>query len=402
MPIYQTETRDEFDGETALTVLDALDTEVVVVNDGDAIVYANARALRLLGLADVEQAGSLAFSALWMEPAGIVRSLYKRLAGASTWMPFSLRLRHLPDAAVPMRGRAIKVGSDEKIQRAVLLVSDSSRSLMFAQNQALVARLNRELVYRRRSEAELRQISQRSANLHLELIHRVKNNLALLLSVLRLSKKRVNSGDPADALDALQSFEHRLMSIASVHQVLDYLQNTEAVRVDEMAQRICEGVQYSLGRSQVKVLCRAEPLVVPVEAATPLGLLVNEALTNAYYHGNLEISSEVRERDAREYHDLALQRRQVAPYAERRIHVRLHLDRDQLSITIRDEGPGFDPESLPDPTAPGYLERPCGRGVLLMRAFMDFVSFNEAGNEVTLVKQTRGVSETEPVPELTE
>ena len=133
-----------------------------------------------------------------------------------------------------------------------------------------------------------------------------------------------------------------------------------------------------------------------------LATAVDEALTNAYYHGNLEISSEVRERDAREYHDLALQRRQVAPYAERRIHVRLHLDRDQLSITIRDEGPGFDPESLPDPTAPGYLERPCGRGVLLMRAFMDFVSFNEAGNEVTLVKQTRGVNETEPVPELTE
>lgn len=289
--------RDEFDGQTALTVLNALDTEIVVVDDGDKILYANERALRLMGLADLEQAAGLGFSALWMEPAGIVGALYKRLAGASTWMPFSLRLRHLPDAAVPMRGRAIKVSSDGKIERAVLMVSDSSRLLMFAQNRALVERLNRELVHRRRSEAELRQISQRFANLHLELIHRVKNNLALLLSVLRLSKKRVNTGDPADALDALQSFEHRLMSIASVHQVLDYLHNTEAVRVDEMAQRICEGVQYSLGRSQVAVLCKAEPLIVPVEAATPLGLLVNEALTNAYKHafpgdraGTIEVS----------------------------------------------------------------------------------------------------------------
>lgn len=131
-----------------------------------------------------------------------------------------------------------------------------------------------------------------------------------------------------------------------------------------------------------------------------LATAVDEALTNAYYHGNLEISSEVRERDAHEYHSLAMERRQEAPYADRQIHVRLQIQREQLSITIRDEGPGFDPESLPDPTAPGYLERPCGRGVLLMRAFMDVVSFNDAGNEVTLVKYTRQVNE--PVVEFSE
>ena len=54
---------------------------------------------------------------------------------------------------------------------------------------------------------------------------------------------------------------------------------------------------------------------------------------------------------------------------------------------VADDGAGFDPEQLPDPTAPGFLERPCGRGIMLMRTFMDEVRFNDIGNQVTLVKR---------------
>ena len=54
---------------------------------------------------------------------------------------------------------------------------------------------------------------------------------------------------------------------------------------------------------------------------------------------------------------------------------------------IRDEGPGFDPSEIPDATAPANLERPCGRGLLLMRTFMDTVDFNDRGNKVTLTKR---------------
>ena len=52
---------------------------------------------------------------------------------------------------------------------------------------------------------------------------------------------------------------------------------------------------------------------------------------------------------------------------------------------MRDEGSGFDPGALPDPLDPENLEKASGRGVLLMRAFMDDVRYNDAGNEVTLV-----------------
>ncbi len=54
---------------------------------------------------------------------------------------------------------------------------------------------------------------------------------------------------------------------------------------------------------------------------------------------------------------------------------------------IRDQGRGFDPNSLPDPTDPANLEKAAGRGVLLMRSFMDEVSYNDRGNSVTLVKR---------------
>ena len=54
---------------------------------------------------------------------------------------------------------------------------------------------------------------------------------------------------------------------------------------------------------------------------------------------------------------------------------------------VRDEGPGFDPATLPDPTDPSNLERVGGRGLLLIRTFMDEVRHNESGNEITFVKR---------------
>ena len=58
----------------------------------------------------------------------------------------------------------------------------------------------------------------------------------------------------------------------------------------------------------------------------------------------------------------------------------------RIRVEITDEGPGFDPDSLPDPTTPNHLGCPGGRGVLLMRAFMSRVEFRNHGNHVVLEK----------------
>ena len=118
-----------------------------------------------------------------------------------------------------------------------------------------------------------------------------------------------------------------------------------------------------------------------------IGVALEEALLNAFYHGNLEVDSELREVDHKGFYDLARQRCDEEPYSQRRLHVQAQFTPTESIFTIRDEGPGFDPSILPDPADPENLERPCGRGVMLMRTFMDEVKFNDRGNEVTMIKR---------------
>ena len=119
---------------------------------------------------------------------------------------------------------------------------------------------------------------------------------------------------------------------------------------------------------------------------TRLGIALEEALLNSMYHGNLEVSSALREEDDSKFYALVEERRSQAPYAARRVTVQTKFSRDKAVFVIADQGPGFDIKCVPDPTEANNVERVCGRGMLLMRTFMDEVTYNETGNEVTLVK----------------
>lgn len=120
-----------------------------------------------------------------------------------------------------------------------------------------------------------------------------------------------------------------------------------------------------------------------------LGIALEEALVNALYHGNLEVDSGMVEDDHDAYYALVEERSQLAPYNRRQIEIDLKVSPEEAVISIRDEGPGFDPHSLPDPTDPVNLDKVSGRGLLLMRTFVDELSFNDRGNQVTLVKRRR-------------
>ena len=117
------------------------------------------------------------------------------------------------------------------------------------------------------------------------------------------------------------------------------------------------------------------------------GVAVEEALINAMIHGNLEIDSGVKEQDSAQFDALVQQRQKELPYKDRKIEVEIELSAEQVVVTIGDQGQGFDPSVLPDPTDPDNLEKISGRGVLLMRSFMDEVHFNATGNQVTLIKR---------------
>src|SRR5437762_8378930 len=116
-------------------------------------------------------------------------------------------------------------------------------------------------------------------------------------------------------------------------------------------------------------------------------IALEEALRNALFHGNLELTSEQREGDPEVYQRLIDDRTSKEPYIGRRLHVTVEVTPTSGRFVIRDQGPGFDPAKLPDPTDPENIEKVSGRGLLLMRTFMDEVTFNETGNEVTMIKR---------------
>jgi serine/threonine-protein kinase RsbW len=91
-------------------------------------------------------------------------------------------------------------------------------------------------------------------------------------------------------------------------------------------------------------------------------LALHEAATNAFRHGN--------RRDCR-----------------KNIHVRYLLTTTQVVLEVTDQGRGFDPEQIPNSISEAYLDRPGGRGLFLMRAYMTRVSFHPDGNRVTLCRQ---------------
>ena len=117
-----------------------------------------------------------------------------------------------------------------------------------------------------------------------------------------------------------------------------------------------------------------------------VAMALEEAFANALFHGNLEVSSELREGDGRAFYRLAKERRRKKPYRDRQIEVTARFALRRGEFVVRDEGPGFDKSKLPDLRSAGNIGKPSGRGVMMMRWLMDEVAFNSKGNEVRMAK----------------
>jgi len=81
-------------------------------------------------------------------------------------------------------------------------------------------------------------------------------------------------------------------------------------------------------------------------------------------------------------------------YPAKKVRISYRLLADRFEVAISDEGTGFNPEDVPDPTAAENLERPCGRGLMLMRHYMSEVRYNDRGNAVTMSKRFRNGKKT--------
>lgn len=117
---------------------------------------------------------------------------------------------------------------------------------------------------------------------------------------------------------------------------------------------------------QERILKALEILDYPPRDVFSVRLALEEALVNAIKHGNgMDPAKQVR--------------------------VSCEVTYEQVRIEIEDEGSGFDPNEVADPTDDENLDCPGGRGIMLMRAFMNVIEYNPTGNRVTLVK-VRGLN----------
>ena len=116
------------------------------------------------------------------------------------------------------------------------------------------------------------------------------------------------------------------------------------------------------------------------------GIALEEALSNAFYHGCLEAPSPLRDSDFARYQALVAERQTRAPYQDRTVRIEARITRQRATFVITDEGVGFETRLVPNPARPETLENSPGRGLVLIQTFMDSVAHNPAGNEITLVK----------------
>lgn len=114
-------------------------------------------------------------------------------------------------------------------------------------------------------------------------------------------------------------------------------------------------------------------------------LCLQEAITNAIVHGNLEVSSSLKQSSWRHFNQLIQERESIPELGGRKVEIHCSLNREALIIQVKDEGNGFDISSLPDPNDPMSLLF-SGRGILVIQQFMDVVEWNEEGNVIRMTK----------------
>ncbi|MEI7700354.1 MAG: ATP-binding protein [Planctomycetia bacterium] len=90
-------------------------------------------------------------------------------------------------------------------------------------------------------------------------------------------------------------------------------------------------------------------------------LSLEEAITNAIRHGN-----------------------RLDP--DKTVQVLCRIDSTQMEVVVTDQGEGFNPETVPDPTLEEFIERPSGRGLMLMRAYLSVCEYGDGGRQITMVR----------------
>lgn len=220
---------------------------------------------------------------------------------------------------LPLNGRAQKMqckGSAVRFEEGnmVLLRLSVSGEPRFAALTETVLELEEELKKRRRSEAQLREsVAERDLLLR-ELEHRVKNNMQMLSALISGAEREASS---AEARAALKNASLRFSAVSAVQQLLYRSGQLEAIGSQALVKALMEAIS-TLSAEPLRAEVNVDSIDLPIEVAVPIGLILNELLTNAVKYGRP--SSGTRE-----------------------LRVGFVSNENKIRIVVQDNGPGFDP-----------------------------------------------------------
>lgn len=268
--------QDGGEGLKALA-LDSHPSATLIISPKGALDYANVAARKLFGLTE---GGPLpCFVELWQEPAGTVERVLSHVLGSSNWVP--LQFRHPGKGGdvtvIELRGRALRRDG----QLFALVTTDETRRDAFIAQRRHIQALNQQLAALRRSESRLREALEQGRLLHRELVHRVKNNLAVLSALVRGQAR--NSRDP-EVGRALGEVRSRITALGLVHDLLDRHDEIDQVDCAELLTGLMEQIGSAVSSDRVQLVLDVQSRRLQVAEATPLALIANELVTNALKH----------------------------------------------------------------------------------------------------------------------
>jgi PAS domain S-box-containing protein len=248
--------------------------------------------------------------------------IYGDPTGRKCYEYFMDRSKMCPDCGIP---QALK--TKEAIVTEEVLVREGNRQIQVTtrpfQNEKgewLVAEVNVDITERKQAEEEIKKSLREKEVLLREIHHRVKNNMQVISSLLKLQSKYIKDEDDAEMFKESQN---RIKSMALVHEKLYQSEGLANIDFKEYIKHLTDMLvrSYGMNTGEITLSIDVEDAAIEIDSAIPCGLIVNELVSNSLKHAFPEVKNGA-------------------------IKISLHsIDDNEMELTISDNGVGM-PEKL--------------------------------------------------------
>jgi two-component sensor histidine kinase len=292
----------------AHALLEALSEPAFLCAPDGTVTFANRSAQALIG----ETPAGQSLSSLHAGDADAFQAYFSRCLGSRQALVGSLTFR-TGAGLEKFQCRGSRVSWDDG--RAVLLRLSRVDEERFVAVTRKVEELGRELKERQRTEALLEETLREREILLRELQHRVKNNMHMLAAMLIGAERESTS---LEAKAALRDASIRFSAVSAVQQLLYSSEGLATISSEELMKTLVAGAR-SLAPKELHTEVQVDPIELPIDAALPIALMINELLTNAVKYGR-------------------------PAEGEQKIRLAFLLNKDMIDVVVQDNGPGFNLE----------------------------------------------------------